>query len=95
MGVRQRARMQPGGDEPGEMGHVDHEIGADGVGDGAEAREVDDARIGRAAGDDQSRLVLLGQALDLVIVDEVVVFAHAILHGVEPFAGEVRRRRHG
>ena len=41
-------------------------IGADRVGDLAEAREIDDARIGRAAGDDQLRLVLLRQLLDLV-----------------------------
>ena len=95
MGVRQRARMKPRGDQAGEMRHVDHEIGADAVGDLAEAREVDDARIGRAAGDDHRRLVLLGEPLDLVIVDAVVVGAHAILHGVEPFAGEVGRRAVG
>ena len=32
--------------EAGEMRHVDHEIGADLIGDLAEAAEVDDARIG-------------------------------------------------
>ena len=56
----------PPATRPGEMRHVDHEIGADRVGDRAEAREIDDARIGRAAGDDQLRLVLARQALDLV-----------------------------
>ena len=95
MGVRQRARMQPRGDQAGEMRHVDHEIGADAIGDLAEAREVDDARIGRAAGDDHRRLVLLGEPLDLVVIDAVIVGAHAILHGVEPFAGEVGRRAVG
>ena len=87
--------MEPGGDQPREMRHVDHEIGADGIGDGAEAREVDDARVSRAAGDDQRRLMLLGETLDLVIVDAVVVLAHAILHGVEPLAGEIGRRAMG
>ena len=95
MGMRQRARMQARGDEPREMRHVDHEIGADGIGDGAEARKVDDARIGRAAGDDEGRLVLMGEPLDLVIVDAVIVLAHAILHGVEPFAGQIGRRAMG
>ncbi len=95
MGVRQRARMQSRGDQAGEMRHVDHEIGADAVGDLAEAREVDDARIGRAAGDDHRGLVLLGEPLDLVVVDAVIVGAHAVLHGVEPFAGEVGRRAVG
>ena len=59
MGMRQRARMQPRRDQAGEMRHVDHEIGADAVGDLAEARKVDDARIGRAAGDDQRGLCSL------------------------------------
>ena len=87
--------MQPRGDQAGEMRHVDHQIGADAVGDLAEAREVDDARIGRAAGDDHRGLVLLGEPLDLVVIDAVIVGAHAVLHGVEPFAGEVGRRAVG
>ena len=48
-------------------------IGADLVADLAEAGEVPDARIGRAAGDDHLRLVLAGEALDLVHVDALVV----------------------
>ena len=79
------AIFQARGNEPGEMRHVDHQIGADGIGDGAETREIDDARIGGAAGDDQGRLMLLGQPLDLVIVDAMIVLAHAVLHGIEPF----------
>ena len=91
MGMRQRARVHTGGDQAREMGHVDHEVGAHRVGDLAEAREVEDPRIGRAAADDQLRLVLLGQGLDLVEVDPGIVLAHAVLHGVEPLAREVRR----
>ena len=56
MGVRERAGMHAAGHQAGEMRHVDHEEGADLVGDLAEAAEIDDARIGRAAGDDQLRL---------------------------------------
>ena len=37
-------------------------------------------------------LVLPGQALDLVEVDQPVLLAHAVLHRVEPLAREVRRR---
>ena len=72
--------MRAAGDEAGEMRHVDHQVGADLVGDLAEAAEVDDARIGRAAGDDHLRPVLLGEPLDLVHVDAVVVAAHAVGH---------------
>ena len=95
MRMRERARMRAAGHEAGEMRHVDHEIGADLVGDLAEAAEIDDARIGRAAGDDDFRLVLLGEPLDLVHVDEVVVAAHAIGHDLEPVAGHVDRRAVG
>ena len=54
MGVRERRGMRAARDQPGEMGDVDDEIGADRVADRAEALEVPVARIGRAAGDDRA-----------------------------------------
>src|SRR3546814_16543855 len=44
----------------------------------------------RSAGDDELRLVLERQLLHFVDVDAPVVAAHAVLHRVEPLAGEVR-----
>ena len=38
--------MHAAGHEPGEVRHVDHQLGADLVGDLAEGAEIDDARIG-------------------------------------------------
>ena len=87
--------MHAAGHEAGEMRHIDHEIGADLVGDLAEAAEIDDARIGRAAGDDHLRPVLLGQPLDLVHVDQMVVAAHAVRHRLEPAARQIDRRAVG
>ena len=87
--------MRAAGDQPGEMRHVDHEIGADLVGDLAEAAEVDNPRIGRAAGDDHLGAMLLGKPQDLVHVDQVVVAAHAIGHDFEPAAGQIDRRAMG
>ena len=72
--------MQPGGHQSGEVRHVHQEERADGVGDLAEAREIDDARIGAAAGDDQLGLVLFGQARQFVVVDDLVLAAHAVGH---------------
>src|SRR6266852_1376138 len=43
--VLDRRRVHAPGHEPGNVGHVDHERGADGVGDRAHAGPVDDARI--------------------------------------------------
>ncbi len=52
------------------MGHVDHQVGADRIGDLPEAREVEMTRVGRPAGDDHLRPVRLGELLDLVHVDQ-------------------------
>ena len=92
MRMRERARMLAAGDQSGEMRHVDQEIGADLVGDLAEARELDEAAVGRAAGDDELRPVLAGKLRHLVDVDAPVLLAHAVLHRLEPFARQVRRR---
>jgi hypothetical protein len=57
--------VQPGGDQPGEVGHVDHQVGLDLVGDAPELGEVQLPRVGRPAGDDELRTSLVRQALDL------------------------------
>jgi hypothetical protein len=86
MRVRQRVWVRAAGHEPGEMRHVDHQIGADLIGDCAETGEIDDARIGAAAGDDQPRTVLLGQSLHLFEIDPRIFGAHAVMDSVEPLA---------
>jgi hypothetical protein len=73
MRMRERRGMRATRHQPGEMRHVHQEPGADGVGDGAEPREVDHAGYGRAARDDQLGLVLARKRLGLVIVDAVVL----------------------
>ena len=77
------------------MRHVDHQVGADAVGDLAEALEVPGARIGRAAGDDQLRLHLLGLLGHFVHVDDLVLAAHRVVRRLEPLAGHVDRRAVG
>ena len=59
--VRHRGGVQPGGDQAGEVRHVDHQVGVDLVGDLPEPFEVQLPRVGRPAGDDQLRRVLAGQ----------------------------------
>ena len=92
MGVRERARMRAAGDQPREMRHVDHQEGADLVGNGAEGGKVDGARIGAAARHDHLRLVLPGEAAHLVHVDAVVLPAHRVGHHLEPLARHVDGR---
>ena len=95
MRVREGGGMLARRYQTGKMGHIDHQIGTDAVGNLAETGKVDLARDGGAAGDDQFRLVLFGQRLDLVIVQQVVLFTHAVLHRIEPFSRLVRLRAVG
>ena len=90
--MRERARVRAAGDQAREMRHVDHQEGADLVGDGAELGEVDGARIGAASRHDHLRLVLAGQGCDLVHVDAVVLPAHGVGHHLEPLARHVDGR---
>ena len=92
MAMRERRRMLATGNEAGDMGHVDHQVGADAVGDLAEALPVPDTGIGGAAGDDQLRPGFFGLALNSIHVEQVVAFTHAVGDDVEPLAGHVDRR---
>ncbi|MCY1434441.1 hypothetical protein D9M71_505020 [compost metagenome] len=86
VGIRQGIGVQAGGDQAGDVGHVDEQISPDLVGNLAEAREVQGFRIGREACNNHLRLVQGGQALDLVVVDQAVG-VDAVLHRVVQLAG--------
>ena len=90
VGERNWVRVHASGNQAGNVGHVDEQVGTDLVGDGAEAGEVQNLRVGREAGNDHLRLVLDGQALDFVVVDQAVG-VDAVLDGVVQLA----RRAHG
>src|SRR5690606_13364020 len=83
---RHRVRVHAGGDQAGHVGHVDEQVGTDLVGDGAEAGEIQHLRVGGEAGNDHLRLVLDGQTLDFVVVDQALI-VDAVLHGVVQLAG--------
>ena len=91
MGMIQRRGVNPARDQPGEMRHVHHEVCANRIRNLAEAGKIYEPRIGRTACDDQLGLAFLRNRRDLVHVDAVVLFAHRIGHGLEPFSGLVDR----
>src|SRR5690606_25819034 len=68
VGVGDRVGVGAAGDQPGDVGGIEHEQGADLVGDLPERCGVDDPRVGGGAGDDDLGPVLLGQLTDLVEV---------------------------
>ncbi len=95
MRMRHRGGMHAAGHQPCEMRHVDHQVGADLVGDLAETLEVPGARIGRSAGDDQFWPHLLGLFRHRIHVDDLVLAPHRVVLRLEPFAGHVDRRAVG
>jgi hypothetical protein len=72
--------------------HVDEEVRADRIRDLTEALEVPEARISGAAGQDQLRLVLLGELGDLVHVELLVLRSHRVRDRLEPLARLIDRR---
>ncbi|MNM14001.1 hypothetical protein D3C81_242030 [compost metagenome] len=86
IGVRQRIGVQARRYQARDVGHVDEQVSADLVGDLAETGEVEGFRVGGEAGHDHFRLMLDGQALDFVVVDQAVGI-DAVLHGVVQLAG--------
>ena len=83
------AREHLAGDQPGEVGHVDHQGGADLVGDLAHLGEVHPARVGRVAGDEDERLELAGLRRHGVVVEEPGLGVGAVLLLVEHLAADV------
>ena len=89
VGVRDGVGVQAGGDEPGEVGHVHPQGGADLVGDGAEGGEVEVAGVGGPAGDDDRGALAQGGLAHLVHLDAHGGLVHAVGGGVVVLAGEV------
>ena len=84
--------MLPRRDEAREVRHVDEQERAGRVGDLTEAREIEDPRVRRRAGDDEPRMVLVREALELVVVEQLVLFADRVGDEVVELAREVHRR---
>ena len=83
--------MDAGGDQAGDVRHVGEHHRADPIGGGADAREVDDARVGAGADDDHLRLVLVGEPVELVVVDPLVFLPDAVRHDRVEHPGEIER----
>ena len=91
VGVRHRARVDLAGDQSGDVRHVDDHRRADAARDLGDAREVDDARVGARAHHDHLRLVLVREPRELVVVDPLVLFAHAVRNDGVELAREIQR----
>ena len=91
VGVGQGRGMEPRGDQPRDMRHIDHQVRPDAVRDRGEPLEIDDPRIRRRARHDQFRVLLFRELLDLVVVDPVRRRVDPVGDEVVVFAREVDR----
>ncbi len=90
VGPKAGVGMHPARHQSGEVRHVHQQQGAGGVGDGPDAGEVDHPRIRAAAGDNHLRLMLLGQALHLVVVQRLGVLLHPVRKHLVRLARKVK-----
>jgi len=81
----------PGGDGTGDVRDIGHDLRVDTLRDGADPLEVDGARVGRGTADDQLGLLFLGEFLQGVVVEGLVLAADTVGMELEELSGEVQR----
>ena len=91
MRMRHRTRMDAGGDQPRDVCHIDHQVGVDSIRDFTELGEIEGARIGRAAGQNDLRLAGLRLVEELVEINLCCFLVNAVLLGVEPLDLEIKK----
>ena len=95
IGVGHGAGMLACGHHARDVGDVHHQIGARFPGDFTEALEIDDAGVGRRAGDDHAGAMLQGQRAHLIVVDQAGVGVTAVGDGIVDLAGKADLRAVG
>ena len=91
VGVLHRARMRTTGHQTTDVSHVRNHHRPDLVGYLANPREVDEPRIGAGADHDHLRVVVSCQTLHFLVVDRLILLAHAVGHHLVEPAGEIER----
>ena len=88
--MRKWAGMDTGGDEAGDVCHIDEEITAYLFGELTHALEIDDAGVGGCADGDEGGLELAGGFFQLIVVDALVVRRDAVVSDIVEAAGKIR-----
>lgn len=83
IGVVERSLDDTGGDQTGDVGHVNDEISADRVSDLTHAGIVDLSAVGRSTGDENLGAEKTSSLLELVVVDDAGLDVHPVGHGLE------------
>ena len=78
IGIGNRIRMEPCGNQPGDVGDIDQQIGPNRLGDLLESWKIEGARIGAGADDEQAWAAFLRHLLYRVIVDDFSLTFYAV-----------------
>ena len=81
--------MRARGDETGDVRDVRQHERTDFVGDLAHALEVDDARVGARSDGNHLRPMLTSHLRELIVINTLVLLAHAVMDDLEELAGEI------
>ena len=81
IGVEEGRRNDLSGNKTRDVGHVDNEVGTDGVGNLAHTLVVNETAVGRGTGDKDLGAIQLNVLLELVVVDDAGLEVHSVGHG--------------
>ena len=90
MRMRHRRRMHAACNQSGKMRHVHQVKRANFVGNLPHAGKIDDARIRAAPADDQLRPLFFRQLFQVVVIDGLGFFGHAIRNDAISLAGKIQ-----
>lgn len=83
IGIEERRWDDLSGNKAGDVSNVDHEVGANGIGDFAHALVVDKAAVRRRAGNQDLGAEEKGVPRKLIVVDDAGVEVDTVGHGLE------------
>ena len=89
IGVANRAGMHPRRDQPGNVRDVRQQPSAGFAGDFSHPFEIDDARISARADGDHFRLMFARHLGELIVINPLIFFAHAVVYDFIKFAGKI------
>ena len=87
--------MHSGGNQAGDMRHVDHHHRPDLIGDLPKGLKIDGAGVGAGADDDQLGLMFPRQPFHFIVIDGSGFLFDPIGNDIEKLAGEIDRRTVG
>jgi len=94
VGMRHRVRVFASGDQTGVVGHIDHKVSANLLGNRGHAFPIKTQGVSRSATDQELGLVLNGNAFHLVVID-FFFFVQAVRHDIKELARQIGRRAVG